>query len=70
MSMQYCKIGKTTPVLPKIFDLKHLEAQLSIALEEAYNIRQTDAGLSDILHYEARKLKQQILNLRNFIKGK
>ncbi len=67
--MQYCKIGKTTPVLPKIFDLKRLEAQLSIANEEAYNVRQTDSGMSDVLYYEAQKLKQQILHLRKVVKS-
>ena len=67
MNMQYCKIGKVKPILPDIMDLNLLEERHSSYIEEAYNLNQTDASLSDVLYYEAKKLKQNILNLKKVL---
>lgn len=64
MDSHFCKVGKTRPNINTIFSLKDLEKKYSSFIEEAYNIEQTDKSLSDILFYEARKLKQRILNLK------
>ena len=34
-------------------------------MEEAYNVMQTDASLSDFLFHEASKLKKSILNVKD-----
>ena len=65
MSLQYCKVGKTKPLSPKSIDLGLLKKKHSIVIEEAYNLRQTDSSLSDILYFEAKRLKQHIVNLKN-----
>jgi len=67
MSLQYCKVGKVKPVLPDSIDLNQLEKKHSNVIEEAYNLRQTDASLSDVLYYEAKKLRQHILNLKKVL---
>jgi hypothetical protein len=67
MNMQYCKVGKIQPVLPDTLDLNQLEKRHSYVIEEAYNLHQTDASLSDVLYYEARKLKQLIANLKQVL---
>jgi len=65
MSLQYCKVGKTKPLFPESIDLGLLKKKHSIVIEEAYNLRQTDSSLSDILYFEAKRLKQHIVNLKN-----
>lgn len=67
MSLQYCKVGKIQPLLPDTRDLNELQKRHSNVIEEAYNLRQSDASLSDILNYEARKLKQLITNLKQVL---
>ncbi|MGB3606544.1 MAG: Lacal_2735 family protein [Psychroserpens sp.] len=67
MSTHFCKVGRSRPSQSKVFSLKDLEERYVRFIEEAYNIQQTDMSLSDLLCYEARKLKQQILNLKRTI---
>ncbi|MFT5216426.1 MAG: hypothetical protein ACI83H_001549 [Glaciecola sp.] len=67
MNTQYCKVEKIQPVLPDSLDLNQLEQQHLSFIEEAYNLHQTDASLSDILYYEARKLKQLIANVKQVL---
>ena len=67
MSLQHCKVGKVKPALPDSTDLNQLEKRHSNVIEKAYNLRQTDASLSDVLYYEAKKLKQHILNLKKIL---
>ncbi|WP_204345568.1 Lacal_2735 family protein [Psychroserpens algicola] len=64
MNSHFCKVGKTSPNNNKIFSLKDLEDKYIRFVEEAYNVEQTDMSLSDILRYEAKKLKQIILSLK------
>ena len=44
---------------------QELEKKYSSFIEEAYNVTQTDAGLSDFLYHEASKLKKKILNIKH-----
>lgn len=63
MNSHFCKVGRVRPSLGQVLGLKELEKKYLSFIEEAYNIMQTDAGLSDILYYEASKLKKQILTI-------
>ena len=63
MNSHFCKVGRVRPSLSDVLGLKELEKKYLSFMEEAYNVMQTDAGLSDVLYYEASKLKKQILNL-------
>jgi hypothetical protein len=65
MNSHFCKVGKITQNLNKRSKLEYLEHQYSNFIEEAYNVKQTDMSLSDILFYEAQQLKRKILNLKN-----
>jgi hypothetical protein len=64
MNSHFCKVGKTRPNSNTTFSLKDLEDRYVRFVEEAYNVQQTDMSLSDILLFEAKKLKQHILNLK------
>lgn len=63
MNSHFCKVGRVRPSLSEVLGLKELETKYLNFMEEAYNIMQTDAGLSDILYYEAFKLKKQIFTI-------
>ena len=63
MDSHFCKVGRVRPSLGEVLGLKELEKKYLSFMEEAYNVMQTDAGLSDILYYEASKLKKQILTI-------
>lgn len=65
MNAQFCRVGRKTPSLKKMFLLKNLERDYLKFMEEAYNLMQSDMGLSDALYYEASKLKRRILKLKN-----
>ena len=62
MNPHFCKVGKVRPGLSEVLGLKDLERKYLNFIEEAYNVMQTDASLSDILYYEASKLKKLIVN--------
>ncbi|MGJ8592851.1 MAG: Lacal_2735 family protein [Aquaticitalea sp.] len=64
MSTHFCKVGKTKLGLNGVLNIKELEQRYQKFIEEAYNVIQTDAGLSDFLYHEATKLKKTILNLK------
>lgn len=65
MNTQFCKVGKVNSKFSKTFGLQELEKKYSSFIEEAYNVTQTDAGLSDFLYHEASKLKKKILNIKH-----
>lgn len=52
------------PMSPNSLNLDQLEKRHSNVIEEAYNLRQTDASLSDVLYFEAKKIKQIIINAK------
>jgi len=63
MNSHYCKVGRVKPSLSEVLSLKDLEKKYLDFIEEAYNLIQTDASLSDVLYYEAFKLKKNMLFL-------
>ncbi|MFT4612212.1 MAG: hypothetical protein ACI8QQ_002521 [Psychroserpens sp.] len=65
MDSHFCKVGKTITSNNTSFSLKYLEDKYLRFIEEAYNLEQIDMSLSDILFYEAKKLKLRILNLKH-----
>lgn len=65
MNTHFCKVGKIKFGLSEVLNLKELERNYLKFSEEAYNLIQTDASLSDFLYHEANKLKKIILNLKN-----
>ena len=64
MKAQFCRVGRKRPNLKKTFSLKNLERDYLKFMEEAYNLTQSDRSMSDIMYYEASKLKKRILNLQ------
>lgn len=65
MNTHFCKVGKIKLGISEVLNLKELENSYTRFIEEAYNLIQTDAGLSDFLYHEASKLKKIILNVKN-----
>lgn len=65
MNTHFCKVGKIKLGISEALNLKELEISYTRFIEEAYNLIQTDAGLSDFLYHEASKLKKIILNVKN-----
>jgi len=63
MDSHFCKVGKVRTSLGEVLGLKELERKYLNFIEEAYNVMQTDASLSDILYHEASKLKKNMLIL-------
>ncbi len=61
MSAQFCKIGKVKVDLKALLGIQELEKKYKNFIEEAYNVSMTDASLSDMLYFEAKKIKQLIL---------
>ena len=61
MDSHFCKVGKVKPSVTEAMSLTELERKYLNFIEEAYNLIQTDASLSDILYYEAYKLKKKML---------
>ncbi|WP_053992143.1 Lacal_2735 family protein [Mangrovimonas sp. TPBH4] len=64
MNKHFCKVGTIRPNLEKVSSLNDLEKKHSNFIEEAYNLTQTDSGLSDVLYHEASKLKRRITRLK------
>ncbi|MBA6152979.1 hypothetical protein [Gelidibacter maritimus] len=65
MNTQNCKVGKVKFSLNEVLNLKEVEKNYIKFTEEAYNMLQLDASLSDFLYHEASKLRKIILNLKN-----
>lgn len=65
MNPHFCKVGKIKLGFSDVLNLKELEHNYIRFIEEAYNLIQTDAGVSDFLYHEASKLKKIILNLKH-----
>ena len=66
MNMQHCKIGRVRPNVPEVFNLASLEKSYKRFIEDAYNLKFLDASMSDLLYYEASKLKKQLVELKRF----
>lgn len=68
MEPLFCKVGKIRPSLSEVLGLNELEKKYLSFIEEAYNVMQTDASLSDILYHDALILKKHIVNFSQFEK--
>ncbi|MGY0391969.1 Lacal_2735 family protein [Bizionia sp. KMM 8389] len=66
MSTQFCKIGNVKVGLKQLLGLKELEKQYKKYIEAAYNTSMTDASMSDMLYFEAKKIKQTILSTKQY----
>lgn len=66
MNSHFCKVGRVRPVFSEVLGLEELEKKYFSFVEEAYNLMQTDASLSDVLYHEASKLRKQILTINRF----
>ena len=66
MNSHFCKVGRVRPNFGEILGLEELEKKYFSFIEEAYNLMQTDASLSDVLYHEASKLRKQILTISRF----
>ena len=64
MNTHFCKVGRIRLNAGGVLNLRELEKSYLSFMEEAYNVMQTDASLSDFLYHEASKLKKRILNFR------
>ena len=60
MNTQHCKVGKTKSRFNASLSKKRLQAMYHVFMEQAYNISQVDASLSDCLYHEASLLKRLI----------
>ncbi len=67
MNAHFCKVGKTNTSVKGFLNLKELEQKYLRFMEEAYNLIQTDAGVSDFLFHEASKLRKIIFNVKNSV---
>jgi len=56
MNERFCKIGTIRSKENIIFSASNLEKQYATFIENAYNLMQTDAALSDFFYYEASKI--------------
>lgn len=65
MNRHNCKVGKIKFSLTDVLNLKEVEKNYLKFTEEAYNMLQSDASLSDFLYHEASKLRKIILNLKH-----
>lgn len=68
MNSHFCKVGRVRPSIGDVLGLKEMEEKYLSFIEEAYNVMQTDASLSDILYHEALKLKKHIVNFNRLEK--
>lgn len=66
MNSHFCKVGKVRPSFTEAVSIIELEKKYLNFIEEAYNLIQTDASLSDVLYYEAYKLKKNMLLLNQY----
>ncbi|WP_299226086.1 Lacal_2735 family protein [uncultured Psychroserpens sp.] len=64
MSRHFCRIGHVSLSHKSLLNLGELEHKYYHFIEEAYNVMQTDASLSDFLYHEASKIKKRIRNLK------
>jgi len=60
MNERFCKIGTIRSKDHIIFSASNLEKKYATFIENAYNLMQTDAALSDFFYHEASKLFQKL----------
>jgi len=65
MYPQYCKIGKVTSRAKVKLGFQQLEQQYKNFIEEAYSLMFSDSGISDILFFEAARVKKRLLRFKS-----
>lgn len=63
MKNQFSKVGQIKPSFKRFLKIEELQNIYKSFIEEAYNVMQTDSGLSDYLYFEASKLKKQMIRV-------
>lgn len=63
MSRQFCKVGTVTPVNKRVWNRGELERRYKLFWQKAYDLTQTDAGLSDFFNHEADKILRYLNKL-------
>ncbi len=63
MNRHYCKIGAITPVRKIGLSRAELERRYKLFWQKAYDLTQTDAGLSDFFNHEADKILRYLNRL-------
>jgi hypothetical protein len=64
MNSHFNNIDHARDKINAMLNVNELEQQYKTTLEQAYNLSQTEAGLSDALYYEAYLMQQRILKLK------
>lgn len=64
MNPHFNNIDQAREKINAILNVNELEQQYKTTIEQAYNLSQTEAGLSDALYYEASLMLQRILKLK------
>lgn len=64
MNPHFNNIDQAREKINAILNVNELEQQYKTTIEQAYNLSQTEAGLSDALYYEAFIMLQRILKLK------
>jgi hypothetical protein len=64
MNPHFNNIDQAREKINAILNVNELEKQYKTTIEQAYNLSQTEAGLSDALYYEASIMLQRILKLK------
>ena len=64
MNPHFNNIDQAREKINAILNVNELEQQYKTTIEQAYNLSQTEAGLSDALYYEASIMLQRILKLK------
>ena len=64
MNSHFNYIDQAREKINAMLNVKELEQQYKITIEQAYNLSQTEVELSDALYYEASIMLQRILKLK------
>jgi hypothetical protein len=64
MNPHFNNIDQAREKINAILNVNELEQQYKTTIEQAYNLSQTEAGLSDALYYEASIMLQRISKLK------
>ncbi len=64
MNQRYCKIGTIRSKDNIIYNTSNLEKRYTTFIENAYNLMQTDAGMSDFFYHEANKIFNRLKKIK------
>ncbi|MCB0463481.1 MAG: Lacal_2735 family protein [Flavobacteriaceae bacterium] len=64
MNPHFNNIDQAREKINAMLNVNELEQRYKTTIEQAYNLSQTESGLSDALYYEASLMLQRILKLK------